>query len=402
MKLLTSVFITAAAVLLSGNAAAQDIVYFGRVTGSDQVGPVPGDWSVQIAVKRRTDEHVFCQTSSQGDLFACTAPLNAVVQILALRDGYQAQIYEVPPTSVQARVRPDLVLERITEQALMSMDAPAFERRLQLEADVARLVGRSDVFEVNYARYKGAAGKRPDLSEKAKQFESTASYRAIIKDPGNPRIPPSAMRHLVGTPDTVATPSEQLALYQIVQNETLTPSIRASAIKALAGAKDLSADLQPKYLDSLRKWSQAPDSILFGAATSGLAARGTANDQQDVARILQNSSPSQTVTAIESLQGTQLSPVTTRAVAGAARKTNAADVKLSSLRTLKGSTDPEAIKVAMQYTAATESAAVRLQAVTALGSIPLTAETSKLLSGLAKSDASAEVRAAAAAALIKK
>ena len=405
MKALARAVCACAAILMAASAAAQPtVVYFGRVTGADHVNVgVPGDWAVHIALKRKAEPTPFLTTTSEGDLFACAAPANAEVQIAVHKDGYEGQILDLPSAKDAARVRPDLILEPISPRSVQRLKDPqAFERRLQTEAQIAVLTGRADVFELNVERYKRAAEGRAEFADTVKRFEASQSYLAVIKDPDAPRVPKGTVRYLIGAEDVVnMTPADQKALMDILQSDKFAPSTRRSAVRVVSRVPNLPADMQSTYFDSLRKWARTPESVLFGAAAGVLATRGTQADQKEVARILQSGTAAARIKAIESFEGTLPTPAA-RAVADVVTTTQDTDLKVTSLRKLKGSSDPEAMKAVAQQTAPTESPAVRMQAVTVLGAATATPETTKALTTVAKTDASPEVRAAAAAALAVK
>ena len=284
---------------------------------------------------------------------------------------------------------------------MMQKNPQDFERQLKLEADVAEATGRADVFQINIEHYKQAAAGRPDLAAAARRFETSATYQAIVvRDPGG-AVPNNMVKYLIESPSVIIPQADQETLLDVMRNSQLAPATRRSAIRALMDAPAFAGDVQSKYLESLRTWSNAPDSDLFGAATTALAIKGTVADQQNVALVFKNSSPSTTIKAIGSFEG-KLSATTERAVTEVVTTTQDADVKVTSLRALKGTSDPQTIRVVAKQTADTETAAVRMEAVAVLSAAPSTPERTKTLTDVAKNDKSADVRAAAQAALVIK
>ena len=107
-------------VLVASSASAQEsAVLFGRVAGKDHASSVPAAWSATMTMVRKSDnkpvESSGCVGKpSDGDLFACLAPTNTDVRIIAQAVGYESRTADIPARKDLARVRPDLELERIT------------------------------------------------------------------------------------------------------------------------------------------------------------------------------------------------------------------------------------------------------------------------------------------------
>src|SRR5512139_4066688 len=103
----------------AGPAAAQDAVFFGRVIGSDQAEGPPADWVATLTVIRKSDNEKIQQCDSQGDLFACMGPREQDVRILIQAMGYESRVTDVRANTPLLRLRPDLVLEQITQAYAM-------------------------------------------------------------------------------------------------------------------------------------------------------------------------------------------------------------------------------------------------------------------------------------------
>jgi hypothetical protein len=385
-------------ILLTGTAAAQESVFFGRVAGSNHTSGPPADWTATITVIRKADNKVLQSYVSQGDLFACTAPLKQDVRLIVMAVGYEARMTEISGSADPRRVRPDLILEHIPQKYTAmskSLTAEEFEQRLKEQAELATLSGQTDIYQVNFAAYKRATASRPDLATKAVQFEKTAEFQRLVTDPGRSRLPEGALHNLT-EPGKTVTPIEQKELLDIVQNEGYSRPVRINAIKSLTTTPRLSADVQTPLVESLRKWSADPASELYVAATAGVMKWGSAQDQQAIVNTMTNASASTQALAVSAVEGGVRSAPATRAVAGVAATTRDPALKITSLKALTGSTDPEAIKAARARLAAAEPEAVRLQAVRVLATAPMTDDLRAFLAGVSKSDASAEVRAIAA------
>jgi len=393
MKLFVAVLTVFA---IAAPAAAQDIVLYGRVRGSDHSADTPSGWNADISVARKDGNIVIQRRRSQGDLFACSAPPNVAVRLIVQAVGYESRMSDVPGTADWTRK--DFVLEQITPEAVArrSSSGQALEAQLQTQAEIAQITGRGDILDANLSYYKRATAKKPDLSDAVGRFERSEAFQRAVMVGGRERLPEGTKNYLMES--QVLSLDGQQQLMNLVANPIYSSSIRERAITVLSTTPKLDPQVQPVFVNTVRDWSLDPSSPYFAASVNAVAKKGSSSDQAKMLQVIQDSSRETSMNYLGLLEGSLSKSSAQSVIQRATTSTDSAE-RLSSLRALKGSTEPGVSAAAAASLSPTQPEAVRLEAIKVLVAMPLDGERRALLKKVAGGDASAEIRSLALGAL---
>jgi HEAT repeats len=239
---------------LGGQATAQQtVVVFGRVLGSDQATAVPPAWTVRVTAEYPGSQFDAAR-DSEAELFVHPVRTDAAVRIHFQAVGYRRAATDFDTYRADKRVRPDVLLEKITpEMALFKKGTPDdLTLELETEAKLARATGTTEIFDANLSLYRTAAQSRPAYVAEIDAFKTRETYRELKiigqRDLANPNI----LEQLVADPSLPMDEGVADDLLKYVRDTTVFPGVRSMVLDYLT-RQPLPDDVKPMVTELARE-----------------------------------------------------------------------------------------------------------------------------------------------------